>query len=118
MPVKPKFTFFPLRVFFIFLMTIVLVSVILTGDLFFKPGTLRVHFIMVGYGDAILIELPGKKNVLIDAGTQKYAPALLDYLRSRNIFEIDTAILTHPHDNHFGGFVDLLGAFKINRFFL
>ena len=83
-----------------------------------ENATVRVHFIDVTYGDAILVELPNSSTMLIDAGTREHADKLTDYLSTRNINHIDTAIITHPHDDHFGGFFSLVGHMPIKRIFI
>ena len=45
---------------------------------------MNIHFINVGYGDAILIEIPDDRTILIDAGDRKHASYLRKYLSSRN----------------------------------
>ena len=79
------------------------------------PGadTLRVHIIDVGQGDAIWIQTPDGKNVLIDGGEggavgkTSAGPIVTDYLSSHGFpyqSTFDAVILTHPHSDHFGGF--------------
>ncbi|HQP09757.1 MAG TPA: MBL fold metallo-hydrolase [Candidatus Omnitrophota bacterium] len=82
-----------------------------------EDPALSVHFIDVGYGDAILIELPDRRAVLIDAGEQKYAAQLNQYLASRNIKNLAAAILTHPHKNHFGGFLSVVKKYPVAKFY-
>ena len=79
--------------------------------------TLRVHFIDVGFGDAILVELPGDKAVMVDAGERFYGKKLKEYLQKHEIQEIDKAILTHPHKNHFGGFLEILKSCPVKNFY-
>lgn len=67
------------------------------------PQKLKVHFLNVGYGDSALIELPGGKTLMIDAGDAVSADRVLDYLKARKIERLDEVIITHPHKNHFGG---------------
>lgn len=73
------------------------------------------HFINVGYGDAILIQPEGQASILIDAGPATHSKQLMAFLD--NAEKIDTAILTHPHENHFGGFLKVLEKYKIKDFY-
>jgi competence protein ComEC len=83
-----------------------------------QEPTLNIHFINVGYGDAILIELPDRRVILIDAGDEEYAASLGQYLASRNIKNLTAAVLTHPHQNHFGGFLSIVKKYPIGKFYL
>lgn len=74
---------------------------------------LRVHFIAVGYGDAVLIEFPDHTAMLVDAGPRESSVALKKYLKEKGIHTIHSAVISHPHENHFGGFFDLLEEFSI-----
>lgn len=77
--------------------------------------SLRIHFIDVGYGDAILIQCPDQTTVLVDAGEEPGNAGLADYLKSRQIDRIDTAVITHPHTNHFQGFFDVVEHLSVGR---
>ncbi len=76
-------------------------------------GSLEVHFIDVGQGDSIFIITPNGKTILIDAGIHsgekdkrnpfKYIRGLKDEGKIKNL-NIDLAFITHPHDDHYGGF--------------
>lgn len=78
---------------------------------------LRVHFVDVGYADAILLELPDTSTILVDAGEEKTAVRLLTYLRQHHITQINTAVITHPHRNHFAGFKKIATRIPISRVF-
>ncbi len=80
-----------------------------------QENRLRIHFIDVGYGDAIFIQLPDSHTILIDAGEKAHTRQLLDYLQSLNIHTIDQAVITHPHKNHFEGFFEILKYFSIHQ---
>ena len=80
---------------------------------------LKVHFIDVAQGDAILIQTPDKKNIQIDGGYGTISsvmdtwagggvPMALNYLKSKNISHIDFIIETHYHADHYGGLNDIL----------
>ncbi len=72
-------------------------------------GQLLVHFIDVGQGDAIYIEVPEGDNMLIDAGPGSAEDELITYLDGIGVQEIDYVVLTHPDEDHIGG-VDLVFA--------
>ncbi|MBU0577735.1 MBL fold metallo-hydrolase [Patescibacteria group bacterium] len=72
-------------------------------------------FLDVGQGDAILIQTPEYKNVLIDAGENG---AVVEELGEQIGFfnqEIDLFILTHPHRDHFGGFLDVIQKYPVKQ---
>lgn len=78
----------------------------------------RVHFISVGYADAILVQwLPGDA-VLVDAGDAEDAPAILDYLESVGVSELAAIVITHPHKNHFGSAQIIAERLKVGRVFV
>jgi len=77
-----------------------------------KPvSPLRLHFIDVGYGDAILIEIPEGERILIDGGEAAAFPQLRAALQQRNIHTIDKVIITHFHSDHVGALPSILENF-------
>ncbi|MCK5013572.1 MAG: MBL fold metallo-hydrolase [Candidatus Omnitrophica bacterium] len=83
-----------------------------------SDGLMKMHFIDVGYGDAILIEFPDGEAALIDAGQSEHAGCLMKYLADRNIENLKTAILTHPQEDHFGGFFFLIKKKPIGELYI
>ena len=75
-------------------------------------GTLKVHFIDVGQGDAIFIQFPDGKTMLIDGGdTDKdVAQDLLDYLDDLNVETIDYVMLTHTDADHCGSLDQVISS--------
>ncbi|MCK5645190.1 MAG: MBL fold metallo-hydrolase [Anaerolineales bacterium] len=85
-----------------------------------NKNLLRIHFVDVGHGDAIIMEFPdygGKAHyAIVDTGRPelKYRNRAADYLnelleiREKNDFEIDFICITHPHEDHYGGMKTLL----------
>ena len=75
---------------------------------------LKVAFLDVGQGDAIFIEAPNGNQVLIDGGPNK--SVLRELSKQMPFYDrtIDAIILTHPHLDHYGGFVEALDNYKIN----
>jgi competence protein ComEC len=80
-------------------------------------GVLSIHFIDVGQGDAILIQSPLGKTMLVDGGDSKNecVRKLLDYLRKADISNLDIIVATHPHVDHIGGLISVLEQFEVGR---
>lgn len=98
--------------------TILFLLIIFPFQGYSDPHNLRVHFINVGYGDAILLEMPDETVWLIDSGDEAASDHLIEHLNTFNVQKIDTAIITHPHQNHFQGFFALLEQMSIGRVFI
>ena len=76
---------------------------------------LTVHFIDVGQGDSILIQI-NDKNMLIDAGDNRAGDTVVSYLEDNDVEDLDFVIATHPHADHIGGMVDVIDNFNVMRF--
>lgn len=78
---------------------------------------LKVTFLDVGQGDCILLRTK-QKTIMIDAGSDIDNVAqwiILPYLKEAGIERIDTAVITHPHRDHFGGFLQLVYSIPIRE---
>ena len=74
---------------------------------------LTVAFLDVGQGDAIFIETPSGKQMLIDGGAGR---AVLSELSGAMPFfdrSIDVVISTHPDKDHIGGLPDVFESYKV-----
>ena len=68
-----------------------------------KPeGTLEVHYIDVGKGDATLIKC-GSHAMLIDGGNNNKGTTVQLYLKKQGVESLDYVIGTHPDADHIGG---------------
>ncbi|MBF0501689.1 MAG: MBL fold metallo-hydrolase [Candidatus Riflebacteria bacterium] len=79
---------------------------------------LHVTFLDVGQGDSALIRT-AEKVILLDAGDDRFnvgETVILPYLKKEGIKKIDTCIISHPHRDHFGGFMDIVNAMPIGEF--
>lgn len=79
---------------------------------------LKVHFIDVGQGDSTFVELPGNKNMLIDAGNPEDGKNISDYIRALGYDEIDYIIATHPHSDHIGGMAKVIYDFDVKNIYM
>ena len=87
------------------------------GNVLENPS-LKVHFIDVGQGDSIFIELPDSKTMLIDCGEYEYAGFVSDYIKNLGYSSLDYAVATHPHTDHMGGMATLIKKFKPQNFYM
>ena len=83
-----------------------------------SEGKFTISVIDVGQGDAILMELPNNRRVLVDTGPkigQEDAghKTIAPLLKKRGIRALDAIILSHPHDDHIGGCVSLLRDVRV-----
>lgn len=79
-------------------------------------GRLHVTFLDVGQGDAILIHTPCGHRILIDGGP---SPALVLQALGRRLpiwdRRIDLVLLTHPHDDHLRGLLDVVARYQVRQ---
>ncbi|HCC69129.1 MAG TPA: DNA internalization-related competence protein ComEC/Rec2 [Nitrospiraceae bacterium] len=84
----------------------------------FDNYAMRVTFLDVGQGDAAILELPDRKTMLIDGGSEELRAGrrvIAPYLRSRGIKNIDFIVLSHPHPDHYGGLIYIMDNFRIGE---
>ena len=67
-----------------------------------QKDTLNVHFLDVGQGDSIFIELPDEKTMLIAAGENYHGEGIINYIGDCGYSKIDYLVATHPHADHIG----------------
>ena len=79
---------------------------------------LKVHYLDVGQGDSIFVELPNNETMLIDAAESYQSENIINYLKNLNYQKIDYVIGTHPHTDHIGGLIDIINTFEIGKIFM
>jgi len=99
-----------------------ILSTIIIIPLFFSfislspPKFLKIQFIDVSEGDSALIQTPDGLNILIDGGQGKTEYSSYDYgernilplIKRYGINKLDLIILSHYHDDHYGGLISIL----------
>ncbi|WP_420635310.1 lamin tail domain-containing protein [Candidatus Palauibacter sp.] len=78
-----------------------------------SDSILRITFLDVGQGDAVLIQAPGGQVALVDAGRSD----VISLLHGVSVSRIDLLVATHPHADHIGGMVRVIETFPI-RFYM
>ncbi len=87
------------------------------------PARLVVTFLDVGQGDAIVVQAPSGRTLLIDAGGEVEghgtgydvgARRVVPALRRLHLRVIDVVILSHAHEDHVGGLVAVLQNFPVS----
>lgn len=79
---------------------------------------LIIHFIDVGQGDSIFIELSNDQTMLIDAGESSKENIVFDYINNLGYSKIDYVVGTHPHTDHIGGLAYIINNFDIGNIYM
>lgn len=78
---------------------------------FGKGNKFEINYFSVGNADAALVECEGH-YMMIDCGTKKNGNRdsyVIDrFLQEKNVTEFDYIVCTHPHDDHYNVFLDIL----------
>lgn len=94
----------------LFLFTVVIWSAAFAED---RGGRVTVTFLNVGQGDAIFIDAPSGRQVLIDGGPDTSVVRELSQVMPWYDRTIDMVIGTHPDADHIGGLLDVLPRYRI-----
>lgn len=81
----------------------------------FHDKELEIIFFDVGQGDAALIKTPLGHHILIDGGPDS---SILEKLGKEMPFwkrSVDLIIMTHPHEDHFAGFIEILKRYHVKN---
>lgn len=80
----------------------------------------RIICFAAGNADCNYIEFVDKHNLIMDTGSDLQSVkivknALIPYLKKRHIRSVERVIITHPHEDHYGGLDYLCANFKIKE---
>lgn len=76
-------------------------------------GVLKVSFLDVGQGDAIYIEAPNGRQMLIDGGPDGSLVGPLSEVVPFGDRSIDVIMVTNPDADHYAGFLDMLKQYSV-----
>ncbi len=83
-----------------------------------QKDILNVHFLDVGQGDSIFIELPDEKTMLIDAGENYHGEGIKNYIGDCGYSRIDYLVATHPHADHIGSMAYIVRNMDIGSVYM
>ncbi len=78
------------------------------------PTSLSLEAVDIGTGDALILRAPGAEPVVVDTGEDPWAARrLVRALSRRGVREPLSLVLTHPHQDHAGGWATLARLWPI-----
>lgn len=98
-------------------LSITLIMIFLTICKANESDELQIHVIDVDDGDAMVLHQPDSCSILMDAGKFFDAHKIANTLNELGVRTLDMVIITHPHNDHFGGLFDLLPEYPAAKFF-
>ena len=102
-----------LKIIFGFLMIVILLTYIKLFINNFDKELPEIDFLNIGQGDASLIKLPNNRSILIDGGPDNLVIRRLGETLPFYQRKIDLIILSHPHDDHLLGLIEVIKRYKI-----
>jgi competence protein ComEC len=94
--------------------TIVLWGAVLREE---RGGVLTVAFLNIGQGDAIYIEAPNGRQMLMDSGPTRAVLSELSKVMPWYDRSIDMLLVTNPDKDHMAGFIDVLKSYIVDAVF-
>lgn len=77
-----------------------------------------VHFLDIGQGDSIFVELPNGECMLIDAGVANKGEFIESYISESGYNKIDYLVATHPHADHIGSMAYVVSNMDIGQVYM
>lgn len=80
-----------------------------------ESNFLKIIFIDVGQGDAIYIEAPSGRQILIDGGRNEIILPKLAQVMPLGDRTIDLIVATNPDQDHIGGLINVIEEYKVGQ---
>lgn len=92
-------------------------------DPFASESEEQFHGLVISYwklpdGESSFVRLPNGKTMLIDTGSERDVPTILDDLSRRKVTKLDYAVITNDLPNHVGGYAKLAQTLQIDTLLL
>lgn len=100
---------------FVFAMLALIGTVFLFYFFYTQLSELEVNFFDIGQGDSIFIKTPYGQNIIIDGGPDNKVVKKIAKNLSWWDKRIDLMILSHSHDDHVTGLVDVLKRYDVKN---
>ncbi|MDY6826682.1 MAG: ComEC/Rec2 family competence protein [Bacillota bacterium] len=111
--------------FYLISLFLALAAGVIIMQVVFSPSGpyLTVTFLDVGQGAAAQLETADGSVVMVDAGGDPAylgdpgavgEKVVLPFLRYKGTRRIDLAVITHPHEDHYGGFLPIVGTIPVD----
>ncbi|MBI3194271.1 MAG: DNA internalization-related competence protein ComEC/Rec2, partial [Ignavibacteriae bacterium] len=98
-------------------------NVVLYSSLFAESNpSLKITMLDVGQGDAIVVQLPNGKTILVDAGPidskrDAGTKTIVPFLKRIGVDKIDALFISHPHADHLAATPALLRTFEVGTIY-
>lgn len=108
----------PARLAAAILLGLLIASPLIRHTLRLADSTSRVSFLDVGQGNAVVVELPHGKTVLVDGGGRESdhfnvgERLIAPFLWGRGIATLDAVVVSHPHTDHWNGLPFIIEHFR------
>lgn len=77
---------------------------------------LKVYFLDIGQGDALFVDTPGHRHLLLDGGPNKKVLAELGRILPFGDKRIDVMIESHPDKDHISGLPEVVSRYNVGLF--
>lgn len=104
------------RALFCVAVVLFVTMVIVFCFIFLDTDELKVTFLNVGQGDAILIESPTGVQMLVDGGRDRSVLRELGKRMSPLDRSIDVVVATHPDADHIGGLSSVFSNYRVSKY--